>query len=49
MQDCHDKMKKDSIDKIYVFTQAGFTASALKFAESRPFELYDKRKLEALL
>lgn len=49
MQNCHDKMKKDGIDKIYVFTQAGFTASALKFAESRPFELYDKRKLEALL
>ena len=48
MQDCYDKMKDSSIDKIYVFTQTGFTKEAIKFTENRPFELYDKRKLEAL-
>lgn len=49
LQDCYDNMKKNSIDKIYVFTPLGFTQEALHFAESRPFDLNDKKKLEAML
>ncbi len=44
-----DEMKKQSINNAIICTSAGFTRSAIAFAESRPFELIGKEKLDSVL
>lgn len=44
-----EEMKKQSYGKGIICTSAGFTRSALTFAENRPFELIAKDRLEQLL
>lgn len=44
-----DKMKDQNCTKAYILASAGFTRTALGFAESRPVELIGKEKLEQLL
>ncbi|MFA6855816.1 MAG: tetratricopeptide repeat protein [Treponema sp.] len=44
-----DKMKELNCTKSFILASAGFTRTALGFAESRPVELIGKDKLEQLL
>ena len=48
MQNIYEYIKGKSIDQAYIFTPIGYTKEAKQFAENRPFELYDKRKMETL-
>lgn len=44
-----DKAKSSNCVKSYIVTSSEFTKSAVSFAENRPVELIEKKKLESLL
>lgn len=44
-----EELKKQNYTKCIICTSSSFSRSAIEFAESRPFELVDKQKLEEIL
>jgi tetratricopeptide (TPR) repeat protein len=44
-----DDAKRQNMVRSAVFTSSGFTRGALEYADSRPVELFNKEKLQALL
>ncbi len=49
LRSIHEEMKKQGVVTAHIITSSGFSRDALAFAENRPFDLVDRKKLEKIV